>query len=74
MALDQKHLATIQRVLAAIASVEPDPVRAMIALEDAYVALAAGFAFHLTTDQIQEQSALAASEGVAEDASCRTSH
>jgi hypothetical protein len=53
--LDMRHIETIARILEAIATVESDTARAVIACEDAYVALSFGLSLGLTPKHIAAQ-------------------
>lgn len=53
--LDRRHLETIARILEAIAVVESSTPRAILACEDAYVALRLGLSFRLTPKQIASE-------------------
>lgn len=55
MSLDHRHLETITRILEAIAQVEGETACAMIACEDAFIALGIGLSLDLTPHQIAEQ-------------------
>jgi hypothetical protein len=55
VAIDRRHLETIARILETIQVVEHEPVRAMLACEDAIVALRLGLRFGLTLPEIAAQ-------------------
>lgn len=53
--LDERHITTIRRVLEALAGVEPNPIRAILACEDAAVALMVGGHFGWTTQKVVDE-------------------